>query len=493
MTGGCDLQNEGVLDTLNRSTDQGIIVGQLHVHNGNECQRYLGIPYAKAPVGNLRFRPPRDPEPFEDESFEAFDYGPMCPQHVMGYISGSEDCLYLNVWAPADAGPGDGYPVMFFIHGGANMLGSGNQALSDFIGMAQEANALNGLNSFFDKLRKLTTLDEPIYQGNYLAANHRVVLVTINYRLGMLGHLAHPSLGHGSGNFAFMDIVKALEWVQANIDTFGGDRDNVTVFGESAGAWDTCALMNMPAARGLFHRAIMESQACLSRTLDQAEKDGVKYVEECGCDGADDIAACLRDADMKKFMKQRIRPIPFIPAVDGEVFPKHFSEAIATDQFNHVPLIIGNNQSELVLPLATDIGFNCPLDANLAIFARHLRAPLYQYRFVHHPLSDLIPVIHMFELPYVFGATRDIFGGSLKRETAVEEVVSAYWTAFARTGDPNSSGQACWPLYDRTEQRYLRLSASPREAGGSIIENRYNIPLSRAILPEIMGPMIVFW
>ncbi|MBN1495707.1 MAG: carboxylesterase family protein [Spirochaetes bacterium] len=501
---GCWLQPENVLGTLERETPQGTIIGQLHTHNGYECQRYLGIPYAKAPVGDLRFKPPQDPAPFKNGKREAFDYGPMCPQLVYGVLlSGDEDCLFLNVWAPRDAKPGDRYPVMFFMHGGGNNLGSGNQALSDFLGMAEEAVALDGLNYFFDRLKKITTLDEPIYQGNYLAARHNVILVTINYRLGQLGHLAHPDLGEGSGNFTFLDMVKALQWVNRSIANFGGDRDNVTIFGESSGAWDVCALMNMPAAKGLFHKAIMESQACLSRTIEQAEDYASPYIRASGCSDAADVGACLRKADINYFVTamsylyglywRSFGFIPHIPAVDGTVFPKHFAEAITTDQFNHVPLIIGNNQNELAVAIASDIGFNCPLDANLAIFARHLRAPMYQYRFVHHPLNDMIPVIHMFELPYVFGATRDLFGGTLKREIAVENVVSSYWTSFARTGDPNSGDQIYWPPYDRASQRYLKLKATPEEDAGDIIYYQNNCVLCDPLLNAVMGEQIVFW
>ncbi len=487
--------------TLERQTAQGTIVGQRHSHNGYECQRYLGIPYAKAPVGDLRFRPPQDPDPFEEGKHEAFEYGSMCPQLVMGQVSGDEDCLFLNVWTPRDAKPGDRYPVMFFLHGGGNNLGSGNQALGDFVGMAEEANALNDLNYFFDQLKKITTLDEPIYQGNYLAARHNVVLVTINYRLGPLGHLAHPGIGEGSGNFAFLDMLKALQWVNRSIANFGGDNGNVTIFGESSGSWDTCALLNMPAAKGLFHKAIMESQSCLSRTIEQAEGYATPYIKAASCSGATDIGTCLRNADLEDLITPMsniyaLHPpygfMPYIPAVDGTIFPKHFAEAIASDQFNHVPVIIGNNESELVIPIATDIGFNIPLDANLDIFSAYLKAPVYQYRFDHHPLSNLIPVIHMFELPYVFGATEDLFG-RLNRETAVENIVSAYWTRFARTGDPNGSGQAYWPPYDRATQRYLRLNASPSEDAGSIIINEYNRLLAGPALSLIMGEQIVFW
>lgn len=493
----CELPVE-LQGVVERKSAQGTIAGEYYTHNGYECQRYLGIPYAKAPVGDLRFRPPQDPDSYKDGRLEAFSNGPMCPQLVDGFISGDEDCLFLNIYTPEDAKPGDKYPVMFFIHGGSNELGNGNQAIGDFIGMAEQANALNGLNGLFEQLKTIALLDANLYDGAYLASKYRVVLVTINYRLGALGHFAHPSIGEGSGNFAFLDMLKALKWVNTNIPNFGGDTGNVTIFGQSSGAWDVCALMNMPAAKGLFHKAIMESQSCLSRSISQAENYGKSNIKNCYCDDEADVAKCMREASLGKLLKSTaLQGSPYgfitnIPAIDGKIFPKHFAESIKTDQFNHVPLIIGNNQNELAIPLATDIGFNCPLDANLAIFAKYLKAPIYQYRFDHRPLTNLMPVLHVFELPYVFGSAEDLFNGS-KRELAVCDIVSAYWARFAYTSNPNDSGQVYWPQYDRESQRFLRLNSDPYEDSGSIVGVPYNCTLAAQLLPTIMGEQIVFW
>ena len=493
---GCD--EAGVLGTEVRETEQGKIIGQRYVLNGEESMRYLGIPYAKPPVGDLRFRPPQDPEPFEDGEFEAFDFAPECLQKssITGRITGCEDCLYLNVWTPVNAEPGDDLPVMVFVHGGGNDIGSSEETIRHFLGMAKDTAADEEVSEAIDSI-KSPFLDTPIYQGNHFADKYSIILVTINYRLGALGHLAHPSVGRGSGNFTYLDIVKALQWVNRSIENFGGDKDNVTLFGQSAGAWNTCALLNMPEARGLFHKAIMESQACLSRTLEQAEEWGEYYVKNAGCDGSDDVATCLRDADAESFFKENIwtKPsgfMPCIPAVDGDVIPEHFAESIKTDAFNHVPVIIGNNENELVVSIATDIGFNCQLDANLAIFADNLQAPLYQYRFGHHPLSNWVPVIHTFELPYVFGTAAEMFNNS-GRETEVADIVGAYWASFARSGDPNENGRQYWPEYDRESQRYLRLNAAPSEEEGCVIFNECTCYLSEVLISEIMGEQIVFW
>lgn len=495
FTAGCDDQ-DGILGTVERETSQGKIIGQEYSQNGRESVRFLGIPYAKAPVGDLRFRPPQDPDEFENGQYEAFSYGSECPQlSLTGKFTGNEDCLFLNVWTPVDAEPGDDYPVMVFVHGGGNNMGSAAQTVREFLGMAKSAMGTD-LTTYIDKITA-SLFDTPVYQGHYFADDHDVILVTINYRLGPLGHLAHPSVGKGSGNFTYLDIVKALEWVNKNIGDFGGDSGNVTLFGESAGSWNTCGIMNMPAAKGLFHKAIMESQSCLSRTLKQAEIYGRYYVKNAGCGDSEDVAKCLREADVKSFFKENIwiKPagsMPFIPTVDGDIVPRHFSEAITTDEFNHVPTIVGNNENELALNIATDIGFNCPLEAELEIFGKYLRAPMYQYRFNHHPVAYWMPVIHAFELPYVFGTAAEMFNYA-GRETAVADIVNAYWAGFAWTGNPNSSGRQFWPAYDNENRRYLRLNGSPAEDSGSIIFQDSNCLLSGNLLNAIMGYQIVFW
>jgi len=497
---GCDEETEEILGTVERETIYGTFIGQHYAHNGYESQRFLGIPYAKAPVGDLRFRPPQDPERFDEKPLEAFAFAPVCPQKMMATslleLTGDEDCLYLNVWAPADAKPGDTYPVMVFLHGGSNALGSGDQTIGDFLEMVKLSNSSIDLGPIVDQINS-PALDSRVYTGHYFAGAQDVILVTINYRLGPLGHLANPAVGEGSGNFTFLDIRKALEWVQFAIKDFGGNADNVTLFGESSGAWDTCAMMNMPSAKGLFHKAIMESQSCLSRTLEQAEEYGAYYTRNVGCDDAYDVAKCLRDADVNAFfiMNTRGRPVgetPFLPAIDGDIFPEHFADAVKTEAFNHVPLIIGSNEHELYLNGLTDIGFNCQREANLAIFDDYLRAPIYEYRFDNRPLSSLIPVVHSFELPYVFGSADEMFNHS-KREITVSRIVNAYWASFARTGNPNFSGQPYWPEYNGKSQRYLRLNASPSVGSGSLIYHEVNCLYSLEMNALVLGKQIDFW
>jgi para-nitrobenzyl esterase len=220
-------------DTTLRSTTSGDVVGFSDAHG---ARAWLGIPYAEPPVGARRWRSPGAAAPAAGVS-ETLAIGNLCPQLASllsgsgqdaapGSVVGDEDCLYLNVWSPPNARK---LPVMFWIHGGGNSIGHGGS-----------------------------------YNGANLAATRDVVVVTINYRLGFLGWFTHPALATGnpeddSGNYGTLDIVRALEWTRDNIAAFGGDPANVTVFGESAGAFDTLAMMASPLTTGLFHRAIVQS------------------------------------------------------------------------------------------------------------------------------------------------------------------------------------------------------------------------------------------
>ncbi len=206
---------------------------------------WLGVPFASPPEGDLRWRAPRPPVPWSDTK-QVLDYGPECPQNMMG-LSGQEDCLYLNVWSPSESSAP--LPVMFFIHGGGNHMGSANAG--------------------------------GLYDGQRFASSHEVVVVSINYRLGPLGWFSHPSLTveeadefsqkDNSGNYGTLDILAALEWVRGNIENFGGDPDNVTIFGESAGAFNVLSLMISPLAEGLYHKAISQSGGIRIIPMDVAQ------------------------------------------------------------------------------------------------------------------------------------------------------------------------------------------------------------------------------
>ena len=229
-----------VTDTK-RETRSGPVIG----FQDRGVDVWLGIPFASPPEGDLRWRAPRPPAPWSDTK-QVLDYGSECPQNMMR-LSGQEDCLYLNVWSPSESS--DSLPVMFFIHGGANHIGSANAG--------------------------------GLYDGQRFALNHEVVVVSINYRLGPLGWFSHPSLivektdelslKDNSGNYGTLDIVAALEWVQGNIENFGGDPENVTIFGESAGAFNVLSMMISPLAEGLYHKAISQSGGIRIIPMDAAQ------------------------------------------------------------------------------------------------------------------------------------------------------------------------------------------------------------------------------
>ncbi|MBK7861759.1 MAG: carboxylesterase family protein [Archangiaceae bacterium] len=229
---------------------------------------YLGIPYAAPPVGALRFSPPAPPARF-DAPHPATAFGPDCPQRSTdGGFEGDEDCLTLNVWAPAERSAAPA-PVLVFIHGGAHITGGASR---------------------------------PAYDGRALSEHGGVVVVSLNYRLGVLGFLAHPALGASTGNWGYRDQTAALQWVHHNIGAFGGDPARVLLFGQSAGATSTCVQLAAPSARGLFSSAMMLSGGCGAQPKAAAERRGESVARLLGCDGAADVAACLRGKSVDELL-----------------------------------------------------------------------------------------------------------------------------------------------------------------------------------------------
>lgn len=307
--------------------------------DGFGVRSWLGIPYAAPPVGTLRWKPPQRPASWEGTR-DATKPGFKCPQNtVITSGGGAEDCLVLNVWTPSQPSA-QPLPVMVWIHGGAFIFGAGS---------------------------------DPFYSGAELARTRGVVVVTINYRLGGLGFLAHPALAAEdpahptSGNYGLLDQIAALEWVQRNIDAFGGDRARVTLFGESAGGFSTCVHYANPATASLFSAAIIQSGACTSGGLEQtrvqAEADGLAFGERLGCPGSDASAlACLREAiDFAVLDGTALPPISqqppggffyanvppnTLPNVDGIVLPVPIEDRLAAGDFPARPLIIGTNGDE---------------------------------------------------------------------------------------------------------------------------------------------------
>jgi para-nitrobenzyl esterase len=498
------------LGPLDVELDTGVVRG---ADDGNGVRSWLGIPYAAAPVGELRWKPPRR-APGWDGVREATAPGFKCPQNtVITSGGGAEDCLNLNVWTPSPR-PTRALPVMVWIHGGAFVFGSGG---------------------------------DPFYAGAELARTRDVVVVTINYRLGGLGFLAHPALAAEdpahptSGNYGLLDQLAALEWVQRNIVGFGGDPDNVTLFGESAGGFSTCVHYASPATSRLFHRAIVQSGACTSGGLEQprerAEADGLALAEALGCPGTDAAAlACMRDRiDYAILDATALPPISqqppggffyagavppnTLPNIDGVVLPAPIEDRLAAGGYPARPLMIGTNGDEGTLFLSSilaspvtdedqylaalgrrfgddkaariaetypvadysspsaalaeisgDAFFVCPARRNArAIAAAAPGAPIYRYTFeraLEQPLIADLGAFHSAEIAFVFGGETFPLG-KVGSADALSRAMQGYWTRFAATGDPNGGdAPVAWPSYDASSDPHLVLDVPVSAAAG---------------------------
>jgi para-nitrobenzyl esterase len=441
---------------------------------------FLGMPYAAPPVGDLRFRAP-EPAACWEGVRAADSYGSSCLQLVpAGGSFGAEDCLFANVWTPATSGS---RPVMVFIHGGALEFGGGNQQVSLDAG---------GGN---------------LYDGSALAAAHDAVVVTINYRLGALGFLAHPALAdeHGaSGNYGTLDQIAALRWVRDNIRAFGGDPERVMIFGESAGGLSVCLLLASPLARGLFHAALVESGGCTVATQATRYEQGLATAERLGCDDA----ACLRARDAADFLADpprrseptRLWEMMHGPNIDGHVFIEDPLVTLREGRHAKVPLVVGSNadEFELFTPAfatcagyygylaaifgdRTDevtaqypcLGFGTPRDAAVAAMTDHMftcearriaRAAVaggspavWRYWFTRtftggHPLGAL-DAFHTAELPFVFQTFDVVDYTPNTDDRALADAIGAAWARLATSGEPG----APWPAYDPARDTALVL------------------------------------
>jgi len=473
--------------------------GPLQGFVSNGVTQFLGVPYAEPPVDGLRWQPPKDKAPWTTTR-AATEFAPICAlTTTLGVFSGppndNEDCLYLNVFTP-DLNPPAKLPVVVWIHGGGNVDGE--------------------------------TRD---YDGSKLASAGNTVVVTMAYRLNLMGFLAHPALdseGHPFGNYGILDQQSVLRWVERNIVKFGGDKDNVTVGGQSAGAVDTGIQILSPLAAGLFHRGICQSfcQAFTLPTKEAAEAVGVAFAEAAGCgSGAGpEVARCLRGlpaAKVEELAGTASATSKFISGrglVDGQIIPDQPLKLFAAGRFNKMPLMNGNTTDETNFSLAITEYFTSsdgtgrtpptadqylsyvnttfvppaypegtaakvlavyPLSAftspqlawdrvgsdsgicNQRRLDRILapQIPVYSYEFADKtapfffpPLPDFEPLsYHTADIQYVFPLWH---GGPLGKTVALNpeqhklsDALVTAWTNFARTGNPNGSGNAPWPRY----------------------------------------------
>ncbi len=413
---------------------------------------FKGIPYAAPPVGALRWRPPEPPVPWQNAR-DARQFGDDCMQTPYVISTGqkaSENCLTVSVWTPADY-PRSHRPVMVFFYGGAFIGGSAAY---------------------------------PLYDGTKLA-QHGVVVVGFNYRIGIFGFLAHPQLSaesprHISGNYGLLDQIAALKWVQANIAGFGGDPGRVTVFGESAGAVCIASLMTSPLARGLFQQAIVQSPSLpILADLGSAQASGAAL--------APDIAT-LRSAAAAKLLELNDRFFPVsthrtvnrtsfpAPIVDGYVVPDQLRSVFNNGHLNAVPLIVGVNADEGRMfsdagaspessAAVGDVIFVEPARWILRGAARH-QPKTFSYVFTHATDGEPLPPTHSEELPYVFG-TLDA-PSFIKHPPAdgndrrMSQLMMRMWTQFARTGDPNGHDLPQWPRYAGPTEPYLEIGSEIR-------------------------------
>jgi para-nitrobenzyl esterase len=454
---------------------------------------WKGIPFAAAPVKDLRWKAPQ-PVPAWSSVRDAKTFGPLCMQKGMtsgeklGNKAGmSEDCLYLNVWRPKKAAPLQaGFPVMVWIHGGGYT---------------------GGVSS------------TPMYWGDRLAPAGDVVVVSTNYRLNIFGFFSSPALrsedpNQSTGNYAFLDQVAALKWVQANIKNFGGDPNNVTIFGESAGGFSICTLVATPTAKGLFKHAIMESGGC---TMSEDLKDGYEAsrptAEKLGCK-LDDLK-CLRALPAKKIldaMPGGMAQHGNIPHHDGYVLTATPLAMIESGNYNHVPFLAGTNREEFgnmlrlypkishirpkdyekplvdtmkfskadadefakLYPLSAnqnrpvvayghavgaDAVFACPTyDGVLAASKQQTPTYLYRFDYDHMKAGKYFGAAHSFEMPFIFDAfdrmPMNLFYNDKNVVPAkkLSKVMQGYWLNFARTGNPNGPGLPDWPLFNADTQ-----------------------------------------
>ncbi len=455
--------------------DTGYISGFLMGDIDNPVKAYRGIPYAAPPVGDLRWKPPESAAPW-NEIRPCAEFSKTPPQTAMPGLSlpstpQSEDCLYLNVMTPAKS-VGEALPVMVWMHGGGYSFGSGNDLLSNLHRLPQQG----------------------------------VVVVTVTMRLNTFGLLAHPLLtaespNHSSGNYMFLDMIAALKWVKRNISVFGGNPDNVTIFGESGGGAKVSTLMASPLARDLFHRAICESGTSIGgfsmgQELRELEELGVQLFAQLGVDKSDDPLKAARAIPFEKILEAREAMMKELQgdrnsiglddsAVDGWFLPKTPTELFKSGEYNAVPLITIANLGEITGPGGLLLPQLIPAYVEMLGYQNKAGAKGYTAIFDQVPSkwrAEGAVSTHAMEVLYVFGDYDDRTGwwafmhnlakdsgakdpndpGITEADRRVSEAMMKMWTQFARTGDPNVDGIIEWPAYNQEDDKYIYI-ADPLE------------------------------
>jgi para-nitrobenzyl esterase len=492
--------------------------GTLHGAAVGSVIAFRGIPYASPPVGRLRWQPPQPPLPWQGVR-EAVQPGSTCTQRISGLttffgpmaqtygskfeqppIKSSEDCLYLDVWVP-EWPVKRALPVMVWLHGGSNTVGSGTQSTYDGVSLPR----------------------------------HGVLLVTLNYRLGVMGFFSHPELTaesphHSSGNYGLLDQLAALSWVKQNIAQFGGDPDNVTLFGESAGAIDATRLMASPLAAGLFKRVISESGPSFDSglTLSQAEAFG-SAVGGLATGNTESTSLeklrALSTTDVEALVVKAKEHLPIditAATADGWVLPRSPQQAFVTGSIQKVDLMIGLNGRELSAfriaaaaaakasgapsapadsgglkkfaelahpyfgswtnpaiaiyfgkilfhkdagldAAANDLIGACPVGA-VASLTSATGQRVFVYRFdrsIPGKGEAELGAFHSLEVPYVFGSLQDKewqWLPSTTDDASLSGLLQTYWSNFAKTGDPNAAGLPSWPAWSDVNKEFLLVN-----------------------------------
>lgn len=478
-------ENAGIV-----KTESGCVTGL----NENGIRAYLGIPYAEPPTGELRWKPPQAVKPW-GEILKADKFGPSCPQAVApGFgpewtpANMDEDCLYLNVWTPAKEQE-EKLPVMVFIYGGAYVRGS---------------SAL------------------PLYNGTALAKKG-VVVVTFNYRVGVLGYMAHPQLSEESpynvsGNYGLLDQEAALKWVKNNIAAFGGDPDRITIFGESAGGASIISQLAIQQSKGLYNQVIVESGAIWQegsmlpayKTKAEAEEYGLKFAESLGCSGPDAIKEMRKKSALDLTNKTPyiwnstfwgFHNTGFKPTIDGWLIKEAPEKIFREGRQNKVPLIIGSNTDEGTT-IATEVNMTVPEYEKFIkesfgknsgeILARY---PVNTKEDVQHQMERIVTDVdfastakfvagsmaeqnentYLYRFSYVlpgqpYGAYhtselyfifRPDYWHPDSNSIKVSDYMMDLWVRFARTGNPNGGMNVTWPRYSSEKDEYLDIGLEP--------------------------------